>query len=99
MEGVLAAPPGLPLSPQTFGQVLRNRIYIGGIKSPDCGVSERGDFEPLIDEGTFYRAQTGLDGRVTVTAPRQRNHSDFPLRGFVRCEAWSRPRGSRRGVD
>ena len=82
---------GLPLSPQTFGQLLRNRIYIGQVESPDCGVSARGDFEPLIDEGTFYRAQAVLDGRVTVTAPRQRNHPDFPLRGFVRCEVCGRP--------
>ena len=27
----------------------------------------------------------------TVTAPRQRNHPDFPLRGFVRCESCGRP--------
>jgi site-specific DNA recombinase len=82
---------GLPMSPQTFGQLLRNRIYIGQVESPDCGVSARGDFEPLIDEDTFYRAQAVLDGRVVVTAPRQRNHPDFPLRGFVRCESCGRP--------
>ena len=80
-----------PLSPQTFGNMLRNRIHIGQIESPDCGVSARGDFEPLIDETTFYRAQAVLDGRVTVAAPRQRNHPDFPLRGFVRCETCGRP--------
>jgi hypothetical protein len=61
-----------PLSPQTFGNMLRNRIYIGQVESPDCGVSARGDFEPLIDEATFYRAQAVLDGRVPVAAPRQR---------------------------
>ena len=44
-----------------------------------------------IDEATFYRAQAVLDGRVPVAAPRQRNHPDFPLRGFVRCEACGRP--------
>jgi site-specific DNA recombinase len=82
---------GLPVAPQTFGQMLRNRIYIGQVESPDCAVSAHGDFEPLIDEGTFYRAQAVLDGRVTVTAPRQRNHPDFPLRGFVRCESCGRP--------
>jgi DNA invertase Pin-like site-specific DNA recombinase len=79
------------LSPQTFGDMLRNRIYIGQVESPDCGVSAHGDFEPLIDEATFYRAQAVLDGRVPVAAPRQRNHPDFPLRGFVRCESCGRP--------
>ena len=54
-------------------------------------MSARGDFEPLVDEATFYRAQAVLDGRVVVAGPRQRNHPDFPLRGFVRCEACGRP--------
>ena len=66
--------------------MMRNPIYVGRIESPDYGVSTRGDFEPLIDEATFYRAQAVLDGRVVVAGPRQRNHPDFPLRGFVRCE-------------
>ena len=82
---------GLVLSPQSFGQMLRNPIYTGVIDSPEYGVSPRGDFEPLIDEATFYRAQAVLDGRVVVAGPRQRNHPDFPLRGFVRCEACGRP--------
>src|SRR5499427_5810689 len=55
-----------PLSPQTFGNMLRNRIYIGQIESPEMAVTARGDFEPLIDEAMFYRAQAVLDGRVTV---------------------------------
>ena len=33
---------GIPLSPQTFGKLLRNRIYIGQVESPECGVSARG---------------------------------------------------------
>ncbi len=82
---------GLVLSPQSFGQMLRNTIYIGLIESPDYGVSTRGDFEPLVSEQTFYRAQAVSDGRVQVTAPRERNHPDFPLRGFVRCETCGRP--------
>jgi len=82
---------GLVLSPQSFGQMLRNTIYIGLIESPEYGVSTRGDFEPLVSEQTFYRAQAVADGRVQVSAPRERNHPDFPLRGFVRCETCSRP--------
>jgi hypothetical protein len=82
---------GLTLSPQSFGQLMRNAIYIGKIESPDYGVSTRGDFEPIVDEATFYRAQAVLDGRVVVSGPRQRNRPDFPLRGFVRCEACGRP--------
>jgi site-specific DNA recombinase len=51
----------------------------------------QGDFEPLVDEATFYRAQAILDGRVVVAALRQRSHPDFPLRGFVLCETRGRP--------
>jgi DNA invertase Pin-like site-specific DNA recombinase len=82
---------GLTLSPQSFGQMMRNPIYIGKIESPDYGVSIQGDFEPVVDEATFYRAQAVLDGRVVVSGPRQRNHPDFPLRGFVRCDVCGRP--------
>jgi recombinase len=55
---------------QSFGQLMRNPIYIGKIESPDYGVSTRGDFEPIVDEATFYRAQAVLDGRVVVSGPR-----------------------------
>lgn len=71
--------------------MMRNPIYVGRVDSPDYGVSTRGDFEPLVEEATFYRAQAVLDGRVVVAGPRQRNHPDFPLRGFVRCETCGRP--------
>jgi hypothetical protein len=75
----------------TFGQMMRNPIYIGKVESPDYRVSVQGDFEPVVDEATFYRAQAVLDGRVVVAGPRQRNHPDFPLRGFVRCDMCGRP--------
>jgi site-specific DNA recombinase len=85
-EAGLRSRKGLALSPQSFGQMMRNPIYIGKVESPDYGVSVQGDFEPVVDQATFYRAQTVLDGRVVVAGPRQRNHPDFPLRGFVRCD-------------
>lgn len=71
--------------------MLRCTVYIGRIESAEFGVSTRGDFEPLISEQTFYRAQAVSEGRAHVSAPRERNHPDFPLRGFVRCEACGRP--------
>jgi hypothetical protein len=90
-EAGLRSRKGRALSPQSFGQMMRNPIYVGKVESPDYGVSVQGDFEPLVDEATFYRAQAVLDGRVVVAGPRQRNHPDFPLRGFVRCEICGRP--------
>ena len=90
-EAGLRSRRGLALSPQSFGQMMRNTIYMGKVESPDFGVSTKGNFEPLVDEATFYRAQAVLDGRVVVAGPRRRNHPDFPLRGFVRCESCGRP--------
>src|SRR5258707_1825823 len=55
---------GLVLSPQSFGKMVRNSIYVGRIESPDYGVSTLGDFEPLVDEATFYRVPAGLAGPV-----------------------------------
>lgn len=44
-----------------------------------------------MTETVFYRVPGILDGRLEVTAPRQRSDPDFPLRGYVICEACSKP--------
>jgi hypothetical protein len=90
-EAGLRSRKGLKLSPQSFGQMMRNPIYAGKVESPDYGVSTKGNFDPLVDEATFYRAQAVLDGRIVVAGPRRRNNPDFPLRGFVRCDVCGRP--------
>lgn len=72
-------------------ELLRNQVYIGRVDVPGYGISTRGDFEPLVTEKVFYRVQAILDGRLEMTAPRQRSDPDFPLRGYVRCEACGRP--------
>lgn len=79
---------GYPVSPQTLSSMLQNRLYIGEVASEDFGVSRRGDFDPLIEEATFYAAQSALTGR---SSPRRQIDPDFPLRGFVRCETCQRP--------
>jgi site-specific DNA recombinase len=82
---------GRPVPSQTFDAMLRNPVYIGRVDVPDYGISTRGDFEPLLNERVFYRVQAILDGRLELTAPRQRNDPDFPLRGYVRCESCGKP--------
>jgi hypothetical protein len=82
---------GKPLTSQAIGVLLRNQLYAGVVDVREYGVcGKRGDFEPLISEELFYRVQAILSGRVQSTAPRQRAHPDFPLRGFVRCESCGR---------
>ena len=77
---------GSKLTPQSFGRMLTNRLYVGLINVPDFGVSRAGDFEPLVTEATFYRVQSIVQGRVQVSGPRQRSRPDFPPKGLVRCE-------------
>jgi hypothetical protein len=82
---------GKPLTSQAIGMLLRNQLYAGIVDVPEYGVrGKRGDFEPLISEELFYRVQAILSGRVPSTAPQQRAHPSFPLRGFVRCESCGR---------
>ena len=82
---------GAPVPPQTLDRMLRNKAYIGQIDVPAYGVSMRGDFDPLVTDRLFYRVQAILDGRLEMTAPRQRSDPDFPLRGYVRCETCGKP--------
>jgi DNA invertase Pin-like site-specific DNA recombinase len=83
---------GGPLGPQLFGAILRNPIYIGLMSVRGYGIAaQRGDFQPLVTEETFYRVQGILGGRLQVAVPRERRRPDFPLRGFVRCGACGRP--------
>src|SRR3954464_11127487 len=68
---------GLVLSPQSFGHRVRNSIYVGRIESRDYGVSTRGDFEPLIDEATFYRVQAVHAVRCWLTASKKFRRSSL----------------------
>ena len=43
------------------------------VESTEYGVSMGGDFEPLIDEATFYRVQAVLGGRILVARPRNQS--------------------------
>jgi DNA invertase Pin-like site-specific DNA recombinase len=83
---------GLPVAWQTLYFMLRNRAYMGLLKTRRAA-DTRGDFEPLVDEDTFGRVQAQLDGAPTSTRSiaRHRNHPTFPLRRFARCAACDRP--------
>ena len=54
---------GRPLSLQSFGAILRNRVYAGYMNSPALAIRDvRGDFEPLVSESLFQRVQLVLKG-------------------------------------
>ena len=75
---------GQHVTAQSFGQILRNKAYIGLLEVSGWG-SYQGAFEPLVDEATFYRVQSVLSGKRPTATPYQLNHPDFPLRRFVKC--------------
>ena len=76
---------GRPLTAQTFGTLLKNRIYAGIIDAPGFGLRGiRGDFEPLVSAELFQRAQAALRGH-SGPATHHLDSPDFPLRRFVVC--------------
>lgn len=70
---------GGELTPQKWGEMLSNRLYIARISQPTWDIDTAGNWPPLVDEDTFWRCQSLLrtDGLVV---PKERNNPDFPLR-------------------
>ena len=96
---------GRPLTPQSFGNILRNPTYCGRLVSPKWEFSGRGDWGPIVSEATFDQVQALLSGKRGGSAgQRKRDHEDFPLRRIVRCEgckepvtgSWSRGKAGKR---
>ena len=87
----LVSKKGQPLTPQTFGPLLRNPMYAGYLNAPGFGTTGvRGDFQALVPEVLFRRAQAVLE-RNAGTRDRVFDHPDFPLRRFVICGACDTP--------
>jgi hypothetical protein len=78
------------LRPQELRKLLRNPFYAGRVRSLEWGIDVQGQHEPLVDKVTWSRVQ-GRMARKPEQAPALREHPDFPLGGFVRCEACGRP--------
>ena len=71
--------------------LLRNQLNAGIVDVPEYGVrNKRGDFDPLVSEDLFFRAQAVLSGRPPIAAPKLRRHPDFPVSKFVQCYSCGR---------
>lgn len=81
---------GRELTPQKWGEMLSNRLYIARISQPAWDIETAGNWPPLVEEDVFWRCQAHLrtDGLIV---PRERNHPDFPLRGFLTCGHCEKP--------
>lgn len=93
---------GKAISLQTVSKTLRNPAYAGFLRLPSWGVDVRGDWEALVSEETFNRAQVRLAGEGPPIA-HVRERDDFPLRSFALCgmcgkpltASWSRSKSSK----
>lgn len=77
---------GGQLTNRMLHDVLRNRVYIGIVRSKlTDGVEIPGRFRQLISDDLFARVQLVLSGRGVVHKVHERTTDAFPLRGFVSC--------------
>lgn len=72
-------------------ELLIHPLYAGYVDIPNWGIHmQQGRHEALIDYATFQRIQDRLEGRAK--APKRADiREDFPLRGFVSCDACGEP--------
>ena len=68
-----------------LNKILRNHLYAGLIKTKFFDEIVEATHKPLISKELYYSVQAILDGKKPSIVPRNRNHKDFPLRGFLRC--------------
>ncbi len=89
----LATKKGRPVRLQEFRPMLRNPFYKGIVRSNHWGIETQGQHEALVDPTTWAQVQMQLVGRPEAPGivRRQKEHPEFPLRGFVRCAACGRP--------
>lgn len=90
-EGFRTVKSKLPISAQTFTNLLRNPLYAGQLTGFDGTVTTAASFEPLVSLEQFQQVQTILDGKAPTFTPHVRARADFPLRWIVRCEFCTKP--------
>ena len=94
-RGLTTRTTGRPVSIQTLSKAIRNPLYAGRVNSPKFDVHDvAGDFEPLVPESLFSRAQSALAGRAATATRSARKSADWPLRRFARCQCGTSLTGS-----
>lgn len=80
---------GVPLSSQSFDQLLENPYYAGILVDPWSGIEFEGKHLAMVTRAEFDRVQAILHRRHRPK-PRVRERDEFPLRGAVRCPVCQR---------
>lgn len=81
--GVLT-PKGEALSPQSLDNFFRNPYYAGILVDPWSREEHDGKHVPMVSREEFARVQQ-IISRRNRSLPHQKERSEFPLRGLVRC--------------
>ena len=69
-----------------LNRILRNPIYCSLIKTKWFSEPIPAKHTPIISQELFYKVQAILDSKKPNIKPQLRNHPDFPLRNFLRCD-------------
>ena len=81
----LLTPAGKSLSPQAFGKMLTNPLYMGRVVKSEWGIDADGDFEPIISVELFDTVQEIDSKKPSLKDRRHRDNPDFPLRRVAKC--------------
>lgn len=83
---------GIKISANTLCDLLRKPVYCGFLVNKKYSNEPiKGDFEPIIDEKTFYRVQAILNGNKSQAVPHLKQNPMFPLKQFITCPYCNQP--------
>ena len=75
---------GMKITKQLVAKILKNPIYCGRIVIQSFGVDVEGSHKPIISTELFNEANSGKRGVAGRKLPRNRDSSEYPLRG-IKC--------------
>ena len=75
---------GINISKQHLNGILRNYLYIGKLKTKFFEKPVDGIHEPIVDEITFYKAQSIINPKANSTYGFKYS-DEFPLKRFLKC--------------
>ncbi|HEV2199745.1 MAG TPA: recombinase family protein [Bryobacteraceae bacterium] len=82
----LVAAHGKSFAPQSLYQLFTNPFYAGILIDPWSGEEYLGKHAPVVTPEEFAQVQRAIATRNRSVA-HQKEREEFPLRGFVRCDA------------
>ncbi len=80
------------IKPGLMFSILRQSLYCGKMFCKKIHNDYvKGDFEPIITEDEFLKAQALISGNIDMVTSYVRNNPEFPLKQFIRCPFCNEP--------